>query len=213
MRNLLEDIYDSLIAGEAQKVKELTEQALEQGFGAALILQKGLIAAMDVVGWRFRQNEIYIPDVLMSSRAMHAGLYTLKPHLTTANDVYNATVVIGTVAGDLHDIGKNYVAMMLQGSGFKVIDIGIDTPAEEFIAAVEEHRPEILGMSALLTTTMGEMQGTIELLEEKGLREKVKVIVGGAPITGEFAKAVGADGYAGDAVRAVELAKKLVGRG
>jgi 5-methyltetrahydrofolate--homocysteine methyltransferase len=211
LRNLLEEIYDNLIEGKAQEVKGLTEKALSQGFSPAMILQKGLIAAMDVVGWRFRQNEIYIPDVLMSSRAMHAGLYALKPHLENSREIFNARVVIGTVAGDLHDIGKNYVAMMLQGAGYQVINIGIDIPPEEFVAAVEEHQPEILGMSALLTTTMQEMHGTMELLVEKGLRDKVKVIVGGAPIIREFAQGVGADGYAPDAVSAVELVKKLLG--
>jgi 5-methyltetrahydrofolate--homocysteine methyltransferase len=211
LRNLLEEIYDNLIEGKAQEVKGLTEKALDQGFSPEMILQKSLIAAMDVVGWRFRQNEIFIPDVLMSSRAMHAGLYALKPHLVDSQEIFNARVVIGTVAGDLHDIGKNYVAMMLQGAGYQVINIGIDVPPEEFVAAVEEHQPEILGMSALLTTTMQEMQGTMELLVEKGLRDKVKVIVGGAPITREFAQAVGADGYAPDAVSAVELVKKLLG--
>ncbi|MDW7673248.1 MAG: corrinoid protein [Bacillota bacterium] len=210
-QNLLEEIYDRLIEGEAQQVKDLTEKALEKGYTPEVILQKSLVAAIEVVGWRYRQDEIFVPDILMASRAMHAGLYVLRPYLSNSDRKYNITIILGTVAGDLHDIGKNYIGMMLKGAGFNVIDIGIDVPAEKFLEAIQEYRPEVVGMSALLTTTMAEIQTNIALLEEQDIRSQVKVIIGGAPVTKEFAEAVGADGYADDVFEAVELVKNLVG--
>jgi 5-methyltetrahydrofolate--homocysteine methyltransferase len=164
---------------------------------------------MAEVGARFERGEFYVPEMLVAARAMQAGLAVLKPHLAEGGVQMRGKVVIGTVKGDLHDIGKNLVAMMLEGAGFEVIDLGTDVAPEKFAAAVREHKPSLVGMSALLTTTMKAMQPTIEAIEDIGLRTQVKVLVGGAPITEDFAKSIGADGYAADASRAVAIAKSL----
>jgi len=201
-----EDLYK----GDANSVASLVQQALDSGVSPAEILEKGLIAGMNTVGKDFRDGMLFIPEVLIAARAMHAGMDILKPLLSEAELKATGTFVIGTVKGDLHDIGKNLVGMMMEGAGFEVIDLGIDTPAEKFIEAVEEYEPELVGMSALLTTTMVQMKGVIEALKEAGLRDRVKVIVGGAPVTEKYAQDIGADGYAPNASAAVDKAKELL---
>ncbi|MCS7201685.1 MAG: corrinoid protein [Dictyoglomus sp.] len=207
----LSEIASALIEGNRKKVQELVELAIKEGIPPERILNEGLLAGMQVIGERFKNNEIFVPEVLISARAMHAGMNLLKPLLAKSQGILKGKVVIGTVKGDLHDIGKNLVAMMLEGAGYQVIDLGIDVDAEKFVEAVKTHNPDILGMSALLTTTMPYMRTTIEALEKEGVRDKVKVIVGGAPVTEEFAKEIGADGYADSASSAVELVDNLLG--
>lgn len=205
----MERIGEALMAGNAQLVKELTEQAVFAGVRPINVVKQGLEPAMQVIGNRFREFKINIPEVLKASRAMQAGLYVLKPLLLKNKSAAGGKIVLGTVSGDLHDIGKNLVGMMLVGAGYEVIDIGIDVPAEKFIDTVKKYRPNILGMSALLTTTMVEFQNVISLLEKKDLRTGLKIIVGGAPVTANFARAVGADAYAGDAWIAAQVVEKL----
>lgn len=211
MKALMEELAIALYNGEAEKVAELTRKALEEGIPPEEILNKGLIAGMEKVGKDFRDGILFVPEVLVAAHAMKAGMEILKPLLAETGASGLGTFVIGTVKGDLHDIGKNMVAMMMEGAGFKVVDLGVDTPPEKFVEAVRTHNPNILGMSALLTTTMIEMRKVIEALEEAGLREKVKVMVGGAPLTQEFADEIGADAYAPNASLAVEKAKILLG--
>jgi len=211
MEALMNQLAQALYNGEAEKVAELTRKALEQGFSPEEILNKGLIAGMDRVGKDFRDGVLFVPEVLIAAYAMKAGMQVLRPLLAESAISGLGTFVIGTVKGDLHDIGKNLVAMMMEGAGFKVVDLGVDTPPEKFIEAIKNHNPQILGMSALLTTTMVEMKRVIEALREAGLREKVKVMVGGAPVTQEYADEIGADGYAPNASLAVEKAKELLG--
>jgi 5-methyltetrahydrofolate--homocysteine methyltransferase len=204
-----EKFYEALSAGKMDEVKNLTQEALNRGEKAEDILSQGLIKAMDQIGVKFKNNEIYIPEVLIAARAMHAGLGVLKPILAKATTSTMAKIVLGTVKGDLHDIGKNLVGMMLEGGGFEVVDIGIDAPPEKFIQAAKEHGAKIIGMSALLTTTMMQMKATIEMVKSSGMG--VKMIVGGAPLTAEFARQIGADGYAADAASAVGKVKELLG--
>lgn len=204
-------IRQALESGNAQAVKKLTEAALGQGASAETILNEGLIGAMSQVGEKFKKNEVYVPEVLVAARAMYAGLDVLRPILAETGAKAVGKLVIGTVKGDLHDIGKNLVRMMFEGAGFQVVDLGIDVPESKFIDAVRTEKPDFLGMSTLLTTTMPAMKATIDALKDAGLRDKVKVIVGGAPVTRNFADAIGADGYAPDASSAVELAKDLIG--
>jgi len=204
-----EKFYQALAAGKMDEVKDLTQKALDRGEKAEDILSQGLIKAMDQIGVKFKNNEIYIPEVLIAARAMHAGLGVLKPILAKSTTFTTAKIVLGTVKGDLHDIGKNLVGMMLEGGGFEVVDIGIDAPPEKFIQAAKEHGAKIIGMSALLTTTMMQMKATIEVVKSSGMG--VKMIVGGAPLTAEFARQIGADGYAADAASAVEKVKELLG--
>jgi len=211
MKPLMEELAIALYNGEAEKVAELTRKALDEGIPPEEILNKGLIAGMDKVGKDFRDGILFVPEVLVAAYAMKAGMEILRPLLAETGASGLGTFVIGTVKGDLHDIGKNMVAMMMEGAGFKVVDLGVDTPTEKFVEAVKNYNPHILGMSALLTTTMVEMRKVIEALEEAGLREKVKVMVGGAPVTQEFAEEIGADGYAPNASLAVEKAKALLG--
>ena len=206
-----EKIRQALESGNAPAVKKMTEAALGQGVSAETLLNEGLIAAMSRVGDKFKRNEVYVPEVLVAARAMYAGLDILRPVLVETGAKAVGKLVIGTVKGDLHDIGKNLVRMMFEGAGFQVVDLGIDVPDGKFVDAVRTEKPDLLGMSALLTTTMPVMKKTIEALEDAGLRDKVKVIVGGAPVTQHFADAIGADGYAADASSAVELAKNLIG--
>lgn len=206
--SILEDLKDALIKGNSTKVKECTEKALAEDLAVSTILNDGLIAGMNVIGVRFKNNEVYIPEVLIAARAMHAGLAVVKPLIAQAGIKEKGVVVVGTVKGDLHDIGKNLVIMMLEGAGYKVVDLGVDVPAEKFIQAVEEHQPQFLGMSALLTTTMLQMEGTVERL--KPYRDRLKILVGGAPVTQKFAEEIGADAYAPDAVSAVEIANKML---
>jgi len=205
-----EKYYQALSAGKMDEVKALTQKALDAGDAPDKILKEGLIKAMDRIGVLFKNNEIYIPEVLIAARAMHAGLGVLKPILAKSNASAAAKIVIGTVKGDLHDIGKNLVGMMLEGAGFEVIDIGIDAPPEKFIQAAKDNNANVIGMSALLTTTMMQMKGTVEALQAAGLKGKVKTLVGGAPVTDEFARQIGADGYAADAASAVNKVKEVL---
>ncbi len=208
---LMHEIAYSLIVGKHHDVDSLTQKALDDGFTANAILDDGLIAGMAVVGIKFRDNIIFVPEVLVAARAMKAGMAHIEPILSAAGIEPIGTVIMGTVKGDLHDIGKNLCIMMLRGSGFNVHDLGVDTKPDDFIEAVLEHDAQLLGMSALLTTTMPNMGRTIDAFEEAGLREQVKVMVGGAPLTQEFADDMGADGYGKDAMECVELAKSLLG--
>ena len=207
----LKTIANSVIEGEEDKVRELVQQAITEGVKADKIHADGLIAGMNVVGERMRKHEMYLPEVLLSAMTMQVGLDLLKPLLVTAGVSLGPKVVLGTVKGDIHDIGKSLVGMMLTGAGFQVIDLGIDRTPEEFVQAAREKEARIVAMSALLTTTMPEMRNTIEALKAAGLREKVKVIIGGAPVSPEYAMQIGADGYARDAARAVDKVRELVG--
>jgi 5-methyltetrahydrofolate--homocysteine methyltransferase len=200
-----------VIEGEKEKIKELVQQAISEGFTADRLLSEGLIAGMNVVGERMRTHEMWLPEVLLSAMTMQVGLDLLKPLLGTTGAGLGPKVVLGTVKGDIHEIGKNLVAMMLRGAGFQVFDLGINSTAEEFVRAAKEDEAKVVGMSALLTTTMPEMRNTIEALKTAGVREKVKVIVGGAPVSPEYAMQIGADGYARDAARAVDKVRELVG--
>ena len=205
-----EKFYMVLSQGKVEEVKKLTQEALEAGIAVELILKEGLIQAMDRVGVKFKNGEVYIPEVLIAARAMHAGMAVLKPVLSKSTGRMAGKVIIGTVKGDLHDIGKNLVIMMLEGGGFEVVDLGIDVSVEKFIEAIKIHQPHVVGMSALLTTTMREMKNNIQAVEWAGLRSQVKMIVGGAPVTEKFAREIGADGYAPDAASAVELVRSLI---
>ena len=199
----------TLYEGKAQQVTEMTEQALAEGHTAQKVLQEGLIAGMSVVGEDFKHNRLYVPQVLIAARAMKAGMAVLKPLLAAGGEMQSAgTVIMGTVKGDLHDIGKNLVCMMAEGAGFEMIDLGVDQSAEKFVTAVHKHNAGIVGMSALLTTTMPYMKVVIDTLEAEGLGH-VKVCVGGAPVSEMFAEEIGADGYGADASRAVELFQEL----
>ena len=206
----LREIADALKAGRAPKVKELVAKAIEENIPAEQILNEGLITGMGEIGVLFKNNEVYVPEVLIAARAMYAGLDLLKPILAAAGVEPAGRIAIGTVKGDLHDIGKNLVSMMLEGAGFAIIDLGIDVTPEAFVDAVENKGAQIIAMSALLTTTMPNMKGTIDLLNAKGVRNKVKVMIGGAPVTQAYADEIGADGYSDDAASAVDLAKKLL---
>ena len=208
---LMQETAYALITGDQHAVDRLTRQALDDGFEANTVLDDGLIAGMAIVGVKFRDNIIFVPEVLVAARAMKAGMAHLEPILSASGIEPVGTVIMGTVRGDLHDIGKNLCIMMLRGSGFVVHDLGVDTKPDEFIDAVVEHDAKVLGMSALLTTTMPNMGKTIDAFEEAGLREMVKIMVGGAPVTQEFADDMGADGYGKDAIACVEKAKELVG--
>jgi 5-methyltetrahydrofolate--homocysteine methyltransferase len=206
----LHEISEALIVGNAKKVRELVEQALKENVSPKEILDNALVPGMNVVGEKFKNNEYYVPEVLIAARAMHAGMDLIKPLLTQTGASYLGKVAIGTVRGDLHDIGKNLVAMMLEGSGFQIIDLGVDVPPEKFVEVAKNEGVNIVAMSALLTTTMLAMKDTISALKEAGLREKVKVMIGGAPVTQRYADEIGADGYAPDAATAVEKAKELI---
>ncbi len=209
-RPLMQEISAALIEGEHETVDRLTVQALGEGIEALEIMDDGLIAGMGIVGIKFRETYIFVPEVLACARAMKAGMVHIEPILAASGVKPIAKVIMGTVKGDLHDIGKNLCIMMLRGSGFEVIDLGVDTSADAFIDAIEEHQAPLLGMSALLTTTMPNMGVTIEALIDADIRDDVQVMVGGAPVTQEFADDMGADGYGKDALACVELAKNLV---
>lgn len=206
----MQDIGAALIDGQHHVVDELTRAALDAGVEALEVMDDGLIAGMGIVGIKFRENFIFVPEVLACARAMKAGMVHIEPILSASGVEPVGTVVMGTVKGDLHDIGKNLCNMMLRGSGFVVHDLGVDTSDDDFIDAIEEHGAPLLGMSALLTTTMPNMGKTIEAIIEADLREGVKIMVGGAPVTQEFADDMGADGYGKDAMACVELAKRLL---
>ncbi len=205
-----EELSNAVIAGNEAKVKELTKSLVDQGVGPLDIINDGLVAGMNVVGARFKEGDMFVPEVLMAARAMHGGMDIVKPLIAEVDVPSKGKVVLGTVKGDLHDIGKNLVGMMMESGGFTVINLGVDVPPEKFVEAVKEHKPDFVAMSALLTTTMLAMKDTIEVLKEEGLRDQVKVLVGGAPVSQEFADEIGADGYAPDAASATELCSKLV---
>ncbi|RLC92302.1 MAG: cobalamin-binding protein [Chloroflexi bacterium] len=212
MSDILKQIAEKLYDGEDDAVAELTQRALDEGLTPAEVLNGGLLAGMDRVGVDFRDGELFVPEVLIAARAMHAGMAILRPLLTESDVPSAGKVVIGTVEGDLHDIGKNLVGMMLEGGGFEIVDLGTDVPPDRFIEAIKMEHPNLIGMSALLTTTMPSMKRTIDALMEAGLRDTVRVMVGGAPVTQTFADEIGADGYAPDAASAVELARSLAGQ-
>jgi len=205
----LKVIYQNVIDGQAPEVEAGVKSALEAGIAADAILNQALIAAMDEVGRRFENGDFFVPEMLVAARAMQAGLKLLKPHLVEAEVKSAGKVAIGTVKGDLHDIGKNLVAMMLEGAGFEVNDLGVDVTPEVFVKAAQDGA-QVIGMSALLTTTMNNMENTIEALKAAGLREKVKVLIGGAPVTQDYANRIGADAFAPDASSAARIARQLV---
>ncbi len=206
----LQGIAEAVIRGDRETVSQLVKAALDEGTSPETIINEGLIAGMSVVGDKFKKNEFYVPEVLIAARAMHAGMDLLKPLLATSNVQPRGIVAIGTVKGDLHDIGKNLVAMMLEGGGYEVIDLGVDVAPEKFVETVKERGAQIVALSALLTTTMPSMKDTIEALQEAGLRDQVKVMIGGAPVTQNYADEIGADGYAPDAASAVDKANELL---
>jgi corrinoid protein of di/trimethylamine methyltransferase len=209
-----EALAEAVIKGKNSLAEELTQAALDEGAAAQEILEKGLIAGMDVVGKKFKANEYYIPEVLISARAMKAGVTLLKPFLAEAGESADTIrVVAGTVMGDLHDIGKNLVVMMLEGAGFRVVDAGVDCSPEKFVEAIKESNAHVVCLSALLTTTLPSMKDTIAAIEEAGLRNDVKVLIGGAPVTQEYSDEIGADGYAPDAASGVDKVKELMGSG
>jgi len=204
-------LASALERGDAPAVGKMTKDALDEGVSPEEILDGALIAGMQVVGERFKNNDIYLPEVLIAARAMESGMRVLEPHLVKAGVKPTGTIAMGTIRGDLHDIGKNLVAMLMRGNGFKVIDLGIDVTPEKFIEAAKEQDVDIIGMSALLTTTMPSMKATIEGLQKAGMLDKVKVMIGGAPVTQRYADEIGADGYAPDAGSAVDRARALLG--
>lgn len=211
MSRLLEKIATSILEGDAEQSAKLVKKALDEGLPPSEIMDNGLLVGMTEVGVRFRAGDMFVPEVLMSAEAMQAGTTLLRPLLAGSGARQVGKVLLGTVKGDLHDIGKNLVAMMCEGSGFEVVDIGFNADPEKFVDAVKQHKPEVVGMSAMLTTTMRAMGYTIKALEEAGLRDRVKVMVGGAPVDAEFAKRIGADGYGSNGPAGAELAKKFVG--
>ncbi len=211
MSELLGKMAESLIAGNIDDVVNMTKEALDAGTAPADILDQGLLAGMDVVGRRFKAEEMFIPEVLRCAKCMHGAMEILRPLLAETGAESIGTLIIGTVKGDLHDIGKNLVGMMFEGAGFNVVDLGIDKEPQVFVDAIKEHDARLIGMSALLTTTMPKMVETINAIKEAGVRDQVKILIGGAPITAAFAEEIGADGYASNAASAVEKGKELIG--
>jgi len=209
----LKEIADNLIKGKAPEVKELVQKAIDEGEDVEKVLNEGLVAGMSVVGSKFKANEFYVPEVLIAARAMKAGMGILRPILAEKNIKGIGTIVLGTVRGDLHDIGKNLVAMMLEGAGFEIIDLGVDVSPEKFIETAKEKKADLVGLSALLTTTMPSMKDVVKAVGDSGLKDKVKVMIGGAPLTQSYADEIGADGYAPDAASAVDEVKQLLGAG
>ena len=207
---LVEQMHDDLYNGLKEEVAEGTQILLDRDWSANKVLTEALVAGMTIVGIDFRDGILFVPEVLMSANSMKAGMAILKPLLSESDEPAAGKMVIGTVKGDIHDIGKNLVCMMMEGAGFEVIDLGINTPVDDFLAALEEHKPEILGMSALLTTTMPYMKVVIDTMKEKGIRDDYIILVGGAPLNQEFGDAIGADAYCRDAAVASDTAKQLV---
>ena len=207
----LKQISENLIQGKADKVKELTQRSVDEGQDVSRILNEGLLAGMSVVGDKFKKNEFYVPEVLIAARAMKAGMQIIRPLLAEKGVKGAGKIILGTVRGDLHDIGKNLVGMMLEGAGFEITDLGVDVPPEKFVEAAKEKDVDIIGLSALLTTTMPGMRDVIEAIKSSDLKDKVKVMIGGAPVTQDYADEIGADGYAPDAASAVDKAKQLIG--
>lgn len=210
MNQIITKIIEATVAGKLESVVEEVQKAVSASISFECIIQEGLIEAMNIVGARFKNNEIFVPEMLIAARAMRGGLDVLKPLMVGTEIKTIATVVIGTVKGDLHDIGKNLVTTMLEGSGFKVIDIGVDISTEKFIASVNEHKPDFLGLSALLTTTMPAMRDTVLALKENENHKNLKIIIGGAPITQKFSDDIGADAYAENAATAVDMLKEML---
>ena len=211
MSELFAKMSEAVIAADMETVNKLVEEALGNGIGAKEVLDNGLIPGMDIVGQRMKTGEMFIPEVLRSAKIMKAAMELLRPHMSEKESLGLGTLVIGTVEGDLHDIGKNLVSMMLQGSGFTVVDLGTSVKPQDFVDAVKEHKAVIIGMSALLTTTMPKMDQTVKALKEAGIREQVKIMAGGAPVTEKFVEEIGADAYGANAGSATEKAKELVG--
>jgi 5-methyltetrahydrofolate--homocysteine methyltransferase len=209
--DIIKEISENLEVGDAERVAELTKQALGSGVPAAAVLNQGLILGMNRIGEKFKDHEIFLPDVLLAAKAMYKGLDLLKPHLVRDGIPVRGRVVIGSIQGDLHDIGKNLVAIMLKGAGFEIFDLGNDVAPEKFVAAAQKENAQVIGMSALLTTTMPGMKKVVDLLKTKGLAGRVKVIIGGAPVTDDFRREIGADSYGYDAANAVDKVKQLVG--
>ncbi len=207
----LNELKDSLISGNAAKVKELVQKAVDDGVPVEEILNDGLIAGMGIIGARFKKNEVYVPEVLIAARAMNQGMEIMEPLIAKSGIKPLGHVAVGTVKGDLHDIGKNLVVMMLKGAGFKVTDLGIDVPADKFVEAAKAQDAQIIAMSALLTTTMTAMKEVVDALHAAGLKDKIKTLVGGAPLTQSYADEIKADGYAPDASSAVDVAKAVLG--
>jgi 5-methyltetrahydrofolate--homocysteine methyltransferase len=207
---MLQELYDSIVNGDRKSAKDRVQTALDSGLQPETILKESMIAAMTKVGEMFSCGEYYVPEMLIAAKAMQEALTVLKPHLVQTHVESAGKAVIGTVSGDLHDIGKNLVAMMLEGAGFEVVDLGNDVSPTKFVQAIGTNHPDIVGMSALLTTTMPSMKATLDAIRAEGLKDQVKVMIGGAPVTYEYAQKIGADGFAPDASRAVELAKSLV---
>ncbi|AFL99024.1 MULTISPECIES: B12-binding domain-containing protein [Desulfitobacterium] len=205
-----DDLSKAVLSGDDEQVKTLTKSLIDSGIDPLEIINQGLIAGMSIVGVRFKKGDMFVPEVLMAARAMSEGIYLVKPLISEGDMPSEGKVLIGTVKGDLHDIGKNLVAMMMESEGFTVINLGVDISPEQFVTAAKEHNADIIAMSALLTTTMVAMKDTIDLFVKEGLREKVRIIIGGAPISEEFANEIGADGFAPDAASACELGKKLL---
>jgi len=206
----LNELKENVINGKADKVKELTQKALDEGQDIEKVLNEALIGGMDTVGEKFKRNEFYVPEMLISARAMKAGMAVLRPILADKGVKGLGKVVIGTAQGDLHDIGKNLVGMMLEGAGFEIINLGTDVPSEKFVEAVKENNAQLIGVSALLTTTMLSMKDVVKAVEKEGLKDKVKIMIGGAPVTQNYADEIGADGYAPDAASAVDRAKEIL---
>ena len=208
--SVLEDIIEAVIHGDKGKAVKFTQKGLSEGLNPLVLINQGLVAGMDIVGPRFKNGEMFIPEVLQSAAAMHAGMDVLKPRLKGKEVESRGTVILGTVQGDHHDIGKNLVAMMLEAGGFRVLNLGVDIRAANFVDSAVKQKAQLIGLSALLTTTMPAMNEVIEILKKNGKRDKFKVLVGGAPVTQKFANDIGADGYAPDAASAVELCRKLL---
>ncbi len=210
MEQMITTIYQNILDGKNQETQASVQTALDTGLDPRIILENGMIAAMSEVGRLFEAGEYFVPEMLIAARAMKAGMAILKPRLIQVNVHAIGTVAIGTVKGDLHDIGKNLVSIMLEGAGFEILDLGVDVPPEQFVQAAQTGSVDILGLSALITTTMPSMKNTVEAVEKAGVRARVKIMIGGAPITEEYARTIGADGYAPDASRAVNVAKSLM---
>jgi len=211
MSALYERLSTAVLEGNEERVPKLVQKGLDEGLAPKDILDNGLIVGMNEVGARFKRGDMFVPEVLMAAKSMQAGLTLLRPELVASGAKLIGKIVMGTVKGDLHDIGKNLVGMMCQGAGFEVIDLGFNVDPEKFIQAIKEHQPDVVGMSALLTTTMRAMGHTIKAIEEAGLRDQLKIMVGGAPVDAEFAERIGADGYGSNAPSGADLAKRLVG--
>jgi 5-methyltetrahydrofolate--homocysteine methyltransferase len=210
MEEKIQAVYDAVLNGAMADTTGFVQEAIDAGLEAEVILKEGLIAAMSEIGQKFESGEAYVPEMLISAKSMKFGLELLRPHLVAADVQPIGKVIIGTVQGDLHDIGKNLVAMMMEGAGFEVIDLGADVKPEKIIEAIEEHKPDIVAMSALLTTTMGNMKTVITKMEDAGVNNGISVMIGGAPVTQDYADEIGADGFGIDASQAASLAKKLV---